>query len=137
MNILNEFKTFIRRGNVIDLAVGVIIGAAFTKIVSSLVADVLTPPIGLLAGGVHFEALKLRIGGTPEQPVTINVGSFLQAVFDFFIVAACVFALVKAVNVLKQPHEAPPEAPELTQTEKLLTEIRDLLKEQRASNSTA
>jgi large conductance mechanosensitive channel len=124
MSMLSEFRTFIQRGNVIDLAVGIIIGAAFTKIVTSLVADVLTPPLGLLLGGVHFTELKLNIGAG----VTINVGNFLQAVFDFFIVAFCVFLLVKAVNAMKRPHDVPATAPELNTTEKLLTEIRDLLK---------
>jgi large conductance mechanosensitive channel len=127
MSIVSEFRTFIRRGNVIDLAVGVIIGAAFGKIVSSLVADVIMPPVGLLIGGIHVTELRLRIGGPPDAPVTINIGTFLQAVFDFFIVAVCVFALVKAVNVVKQPKDEPATAPELTTTEKLLTEIRDLL----------
>src|SRR5438874_12934879 len=131
MSILSEFRTFIRRGNVIDLAVGIIIGAAFTKIVASLVADVLTPPMGLLLGGVHFTELKLRIGGPPEQPVTVNVGNFLQAVFDFLIVAFCVFLLVKAVNAVKRPRDEPATAPELNTTEKLLTEIRDLLQQRR------
>lgn len=125
MNIVNEFLSFIKRGNVIDLAVGVIIGAAFGKIVSSLVADVLMPPIGYLVGGVKFTDLKLQLGEGPN-PVTINYGNFLQATFDFLIIALCVFLLVKAINaVYRQPQpknvEPPPQ-------EKLLTEIRDLLK---------
>jgi large conductance mechanosensitive channel len=116
--------------------VGIIIGAAFTKIVSSLVADILTPPLGLLLGGVNFTALKITLGGTPEHPVTINVGSFLQAVFDFFIVAFCVFLLVKGVNAVKSPMDVPASAPELNTTEKLLTEIRDLLQQRQPTNIT-
>jgi large conductance mechanosensitive channel len=123
-----EFRTFIQRGNVIDLAVGVIIGSAFGKIVSSLVADVLTPPLGLLLGNVHFTELKIAIGGTPQAPVTINYGSFLQAVFDFLIIAFCVFLLVKGVNALKLPGAQPPPPPAPSDEVKLLTEIRDLLK---------
>ena len=126
-SLFEGFKQFAFKGNVIDLAVGVIIGAAFGKVVSSLVADILMPPVGLLIGGIHFTELRLRIGGPPDAPVTINIGTFLQSVFDFFIVAVCVFALVKAVNVVKQPKDEPATAPELTTTEKLLTEIRDLL----------
>jgi large conductance mechanosensitive channel len=126
MGMVSEFKAFIQRGNVIDLAVGVIIGGAFGKIVSSLVADLLMPPIGLAIGGLNFTDLKMRIGGTAESPVTINYGTFLQATLDFVIVAFCVFLLVKAVNALRRPEPAaaPPEAPVEV---KLLTEIRDLL----------
>jgi large conductance mechanosensitive channel len=125
--MLREFKEFIQRGNVIDMAVGVIIGAAFGKIVSSIVNDMLMPPIGLASGGVDFKALKLVIGGTPEAPVTINYGVFLQTTIDFLIIAFCVFLLVKAVNQLKKP-EPPPAAPEPSDEVKLLTEIRDLLR---------
>src|SRR3954465_11124711 len=100
--MLNEFKQFAMKGNVIDLAVGVIVGAAFGKIVSSLVADILMPPVGLIIGGIHFASLRVRIGGTPEEPVTINYGNFLQALIDFFIIAACVFAVIKTVNALKK-----------------------------------
>jgi large conductance mechanosensitive channel len=125
--MLKEFKEFIQRGNVIDMAVGVIIGAAFGKIVASIVNDVLMPPIGLASGGVDFKALKLVIGGTPEAPVTVNYGVFLQTTIDFLIIAFCVFLLVKAVNKMKKP--APlPAAPEPSAEEKLLTEIRDLLR---------
>ena len=125
--MLREFKEFIQRGNVIDMAVGVIIGAAFGKIVASIVNDVLMPPIGLASGGVDFKALKLAIGGAPEAPVTINYGMFLQTTIDFLIIAFCVFLLVKAVNKLKKP-AAPPAAPEPSDEVKLLTEIRDLLR---------
>src|SRR5512134_2452990 len=101
MGMVQEFKEFIQRGNVIDMAVGVIIGAAFGKIVASIVNDVLMPPIGLASGGVDFKALKLVIGGTPEAPVTVNYGVFLQTTIDFLIIAFCVFLLVKAVNKMK------------------------------------
>lgn len=126
MSMVGEFKSFIQRGNVIDLAVGVIIGGAFGKIVSSLVADVLMPPIGLAIGGIDFAELKLRLGGTEEAPVTLNYGSFFQATVDFVIVAFCVFLLVKAVNAMRRPEPAPAPAEPPAEV-KLLTEIRDLL----------
>lgn len=125
--MLGEFREFIQRGNVIDMAIGVIIGGAFGKIVSSIVGDVLMPPIGLATGGVDFKSLKLAIGGTPEVPVTINYGVFLQTTIDFLIIAFCVFLLVKAVNKMKKPAAAPPP-PRPSAEEKLLGEIRDLLK---------
>ena len=126
MGMLQEFVTFIKRGNVIDLAVGVIIGAAFGKIVSSLVADILMPAIGLLMGGVNFGGLAVQIGGTPEAPALLKYGLFLQAVVDFLIIAACVFLIVKAVNALQRPAPgAPPDPPEEV---KLLREIRDSLR---------
>jgi large conductance mechanosensitive channel len=128
MRVASEFKTFIQRGNVIDLAVGVIIGGAFGKIVSSFVGDVLMPPIGLALGGVDFADLKATIGGTAEVPVTLNYGAFAQSVVDFVIVAFCVFLLVKAVNAMKKPE--PPAAPaEPPAQERLLAEIRDLLRQ--------
>jgi large conductance mechanosensitive channel len=130
MGLLKEFRSFIERGNVIDLAVAVIIGGAFGKIVSSVVADVLMPPIGLVAGGVNFTALKLAIGGKPEAPVTMNYGNFLQATFDFLIVAFCVFLLVKSINSLKKKQEEAPAAPAAPPEDVvLLREIRDLLKQ--------
>ena len=130
MGLLKEFGAFIKRGNVLDLAVAVIIAGAFGKIVSSFVADILMPPVGLLIGGVNFTALKLKIGGTPETPVTLNYGTFLQAIFDFLIIALTIFLVVKAVNALKKKEaEAPPPAP--SNEEVLLTEIRDILKESR------
>ena len=104
MSWLREFKEFAMRGNVVDLAVGVIMGAAFGKIVSSLVADILMPPIGALVGGVKFTELSLHI----IPGVTINYGNFLQATFDFVIVAFCIFLLVKGMNAL---HKAPPPDP--------------------------
>ncbi len=121
-NLLIEFKKFIQRGNVIDLAVGIIIGAAFGKVVSTLVDAVLMPPIGALIGGVNFSALQFTIYGT----ATIRYGLFLQALVDFLIIGFCVFLIVKAVNELQGPKdEAPKEPPP---QEKLLMEIRDLLK---------
>ena len=128
MGLLKEFVAFIKRGNVIDLAVAVVIAGAFGKIVSSFVADILMPPLGLLIGGVNFTALTLRIGGTPETPVTINYGTFLQAAFDFLIVAFAIFIVVKAINAMKRkkPEEAPPPPPN---QEVLLMEIRDILKQ--------
>jgi large conductance mechanosensitive channel len=127
--MLGEFREFIQRGNVVDMAVGVIIGGAFGRIVSSIVGDVLMPPIGLATGGVDFKSLKLAIGGTPEAPVTINYGAFLQTTIDFIIIAFCVFLLVKAVNQLRRPAAAAPAPPpEPSAEQKLLTEIRDLLK---------
>jgi large conductance mechanosensitive channel len=130
MSIINEFKTFAMRGNVVDLAVGIIIGGAFGKIVTSVVADVIMPPIGLLVGGVNFTSLAITMkeaaGKAPA--VTLNYGNFLQAVFDFLIVAFAVFMLVKAINTLqKKEKEAPPPAPPKQET--LLEEIRDILRE--------
>src|SRR5260221_9639609 len=105
MSLLQEFKEFAMRGNVVDMAVGVIMGGAFGKIVSSLVADVLTPPIGYLTNGVKFEDLKyqfpkMTLSDVTLEPVTINYGKFLQATFDFLIVAVCVFAMVKIMNAV-------------------------------------
>ena len=128
MSIVSEFKEFIQKGNVVDMAVGVIIGAAFGKIVTSVVGDLLMPPIGLATGGMDFKSMKFVIGGTPEAPVTINYGSFIQTSIDFLIIAFCVFLLVKGVNALRRPAPAP-AAPEPPAEEKLLTEIRDLLRQ--------
>lgn len=135
MALLKEFKDFAMRGNVIDLAVGVIIGGAFGKIISSLVADVIMPPIGLLIGGVNFTDLKLvmkpaeMVDGVQKAAVTLNYGNFLQVTFDFLIVAFCIFLFVKGINALsKKKEEAPAAPPEPSTQEKLLTEIRDLLK---------
>lgn len=137
---LNEFKDFAMRGNVLDMAVGVIIGGAFGKIVSSVVDDVIMPPIGWLIGGVNFADLKLtlptvQVAGEEFKTATINYGSFLQTCFDFLIVAFCIFMLIKAVNKLAKKKEEPkeleaPKAPEPSAEEKLLMEIRDLLKSQ-------
>ena len=132
MGLFKEFKTFISRGNVMDLAVGVIIGGAFGKIVSSLVADLIMPPIGMLLGRVNFTDLKLVIGQSPvdNKAVTINYGNFLQVSLDFLIVALAVFLMVQAINKLHRPPPAGPEKPrDPSPEEKLLTEIRDLLRE--------
>jgi large conductance mechanosensitive channel len=133
MSLLQEFKEFAMRGNVVDMAVGVVIGTAFGKIVSSLVANVLTPPIGYLTKGVKFEDWnysfpKVTVRDVTLDPVTIDYGKFLQATFDFLIIAICVFAMVKAMNSLMRKKAAAPTPPEPTPSEKLLTEIRDLLK---------
>lgn len=126
------------RGNVIDLAVGVVIGGAFGKIVASLVADVIMPPIGLLVGGVNFTDLKLEmkpaevVDGVEKAAVTMNYGNFLQVTFDFVIVAFAIFMFIKLINRLNRKKEEAPAAPapppEPTKEEVLLTEIRDLLK---------
>jgi large conductance mechanosensitive channel len=134
MGLLTEFKAFAMRGNVIDLAVGVIIGGAFGKIIASAVADVIMPPIGLLVGGVTFTDLKWVmkpaeiVNGVQKAAVTMNYGNFLQVSFDFLIVAFCIFMFVKGINTLakKKAEEPAPAAP--TKEEQLLTEIRDLLK---------
>ncbi|NHA07265.1 large-conductance mechanosensitive channel protein MscL [Mucilaginibacter sp. HC2] len=132
MAIIKEFKEFAMRGNVVDLAVGVIIGAAFGKIVTSLVNDVIMPPIGYVTGGIDFKNLKILIKpGDPAKKiadVSINYGNFINTVIEFLIVAFCIFMVVKAINSLKKPEEAAPVAdPVPTKEETLLTEIRDLL----------
>ena len=131
MSMVKEFKEFIMRGNVIDLAVGIVIGAAFGKIVSSLVADLIMPPLGLLIGGVNFTELKVVLGPplSGGEPVTLNYGNFIQVLFDFVIVAFAIFLVVKMVNRLKRKQaEAPDVPPAPTKDQVLLTEIRDLLK---------
>lgn len=129
MSFIKEFREFAMRGNVVDMAVGVIIGGAFGKIVSSLVADIFMPVLGILTGGVDFKDLKITlaeaVGQTPA--VTLNYGSFIQNVFDFIIIAFSIFMMIKAINKLKKPAEEA-AAPEPSAEEKLLTEIRDLLK---------
>jgi large conductance mechanosensitive channel len=132
MSVAKEFKEFAMRGNVVDLAVGVIIGAAFGKIVTSLVNDVIMPPIGYLTGGIDFKNLKILIKeGDPTKKiadVTINYGNFINTVIEFLIVAFCIFLIVKAINSMKKPEEAAPAAdPAPTNEEVLLTQIRDLL----------
>lgn len=128
MSMLKEFKEFAMRGNVVDLAVGVVIGAAFGKIVSSLVADLVMPLLGLLIGGIDFAdmaiMLKAAQGETPA--VLLSYGKFVQAVFDFTLVAFAIFMVVKGINRFRRQEAAAPPAP--TTEEKLLTEIRDLLK---------
>ena len=132
MSLASEFKEFAMKGSVIDLAVGVVIGAAFGKIVSSLVADVIMPPIGLLIGNVNFSDLAVHIGKDPTgKDVLLKYGVFIQTVFEFVIIAFVLFMAIKGINKLKrQPPEAPPAAPPPPPREEvLLTEIRDLLKQ--------
>lgn len=136
--LIQEFKEFAVKGNAVDMAVGVIIGGAFGKIVSSIVDDIIMPPIGWLIGGVKFTDLKFTLpqvdiaGVTSPDPATINYGNFLQTTFDFLIIAFCVFLMVKGINKLSKKKAEEPAAPapdpEPTNEEKLLTEIRDLLK---------
>ena len=131
MKLLDEFKAFALKGNVIDMAVGIIIGLAFGKIVSSVVADLIMPPIGVLVGGVNFTDLKVILKAATETnpAVTWNYGNFLQVVFDFLIVAFSVFMVIKALNATKRKEAVAPTVPLLpTKEEVLLTEIRDLLK---------
>ena len=134
MSIAQEFKKFVLRGNVLDLAVGVIVGAAFGKIVSSLVGDIIMPPIGSILGGVDFSSLAFDLPGSMRDPadpsktvpLKLRYGAFLQAIFDFVIIAACLFGMIKVINRLQKPPVEPLALP--TPSEKLLVEIRDLLK---------
>ena len=131
MGFVKEFREFAVKGNVVDIAVGIIIGAAFGKIVSSFVGDVITPPLGYLIGGVDFTKLAVTLPALREgaEAVTVRYGAFLQTVFDFIIVAFAIFVAVKAINRLKRKEEAAPAAPPPpTKEEVLLAEIRDLLK---------
>lgn len=133
MSMLKEFREFAMRGNVVDLAVGVIIGAAFGKIVSSLVSDIIMPPLGLLIGGIDFKQFHvlLREAQGDIPAVAINYGVFLQNVFDFIIVAFAIFLAIKLMNKLRRSQEEKPaEPPKPSAEETLLTEIRDLLKAQ-------
>ena len=136
MGFVKEFKEFAMRGNVMDMAVGVIIGGAFGKIVTSLVNDIIMPPIGWLIGGINFTDLTLKLPVNPltpdQDPVTINYGAFLQTTLDFLIVAFCIFLLIKGINKLSKKKDEPapaPEAPKGPTQEELLAEIRDLLKQ--------
>lgn len=135
--MLKEYKEFISRGNVVDLAVGVVIGGAFGKIVGSLVNDIVMPPIGLLLSGVNFKDIKWVIrkpemdaaGAVAKPEVAINIGNFIQVGIEFLIIAWVIFLVVKGINSMKKKEEAAPVAPpEPTAQEKLLAEIRDLLK---------
>lgn len=131
MSIVKEFKEFAVKGNVMDMAVGIIIGVAFGKIVSSFVADVMMPPIGLLIGGVDFSnlAVTLKAAGEGVEAVSLRYGVFIQTVFDFVIVAFAVFVAVRALNSLrKKEAETPAAPPAPSAQEQLLMEIRDLLK---------
>ena len=125
--MLKEFKDFAMRGNVVDMAVGIIIGAAFGKIVSSLVSDVIMPPIGMVMGGISFSDLAIALG-EGEGAATLNYGVFIDTVISFLIVAFAVFMLIKALNSMKKKEEEKPaEPPKPSAEETLLTEIRDLL----------
>ncbi len=136
MGFVQEFKAFAMRGNVVDMAIGIVIGAAFGKIVSSFVADVLMPPIGLATGGVDFsdKRIVLKEGvtaadGTVVPAVTLNYGTFINSILDFIIVAFAIFLVVKAMNAAKKKEEVAPAAPAPpTKEEVLLTQIRDILK---------
>jgi large conductance mechanosensitive channel len=131
MGMMTEFKSFAMRGNVIDMAVGIVIGGAFGKIVASFVSDVLMPPIGLALGGVNFSdlAMTLQEASGDVAAVTINYGSFIQTVTDFLIIAFAIFMVVKAMNSMKKKEAEKPAEPAKPSTEEaLLTEIRDLLK---------
>lgn len=134
---IQEFKEFAMRGNVIDMAIGVVVGGAFGKIVTSLVNDIIMPGVGVLTGGINFTDYKFVIQKgvtdgteviTPE--VAITWGSFIQTIIDFLIIAFCIFLAIKAMNKFKKPAEEAPAAPAAPTQEELLTEIRDLLKEQ-------
>jgi large conductance mechanosensitive channel len=135
MKFVDEFKAFAMKGNLIDMAVGIIIGAAFGKIISSFVADIVMPPLGLLIGGVNFTDLKVVLKAAVDAThpaVTWNYGNFLQVTFDFLIVALTIFIVLKAIIAAKKKEEeapaVPPPPPAPTKEELLLTEIRDLLK---------
>jgi len=134
--LLTEFKAFAMRGNVIDMAVGIIIGGAFGKIISSIVSDIIMPPLGILIGGVDFKDLSIVLksavmeaGQQVAPPVVIRYGNFFQVVFDFLIIAFCIFMLVKLLSTLKKKEEVAPAAP--AEDIQLLTEIRDLLKDKK------
>lgn len=139
MSFIQDFKAFALKGNVVDMAVGVIIGGAFGKIVTSIVNNIIMPPIGVLTGGVNFTDLKLVLKDAVKEgdqvvseAVTINYGQFIQDVVDFLIIAFCIFLMVKGIAALSRKKEEKPAepapAPEPSAEEKLLTEIRDLLK---------
>ncbi|MDX1380310.1 MAG: large-conductance mechanosensitive channel protein MscL [Xanthomonadales bacterium] len=131
MSMMSEFREFAMRGNVVDMAVGIVIGAAFGKIVSSFVNDVLMPPIGMLLGGMDFTQLSvvLKEASGDVEAVTLNYGMFVQTVVDFVIIAFAIFMVIKAMNRMKKKkEEAPPAPPKPSAEEALLTEIRDILK---------
>ena len=130
MKLFDEFKAFVMRGNVVDLAVGVIIGGAFGKIVTSLVNDIFMPIIGMILGNVNFTSLEIKLGEPVEgaQQAAIRYGAFIQEIVNFLIIALCIFMVIKVINKLqKKKEEAPAPAPEPTKEEVLLTEIRDAL----------
>jgi len=127
MSLASEFKEFAMRGNVIDLAVGVVIGAAFGKIVTSLVGDLVMPLLSPLIGSVHFSDLAVQIAtDAAGKPVLLRYGNFLQVIFEFLVIAFAIFIVIKGINTLKRPHpDAPPPPP--TKTEQLLQDIKDIL----------
>lgn len=136
---LNEFKSFIFKGNILDLAIGIIIGGAFGKIVNSLISDVIMPPLGLIINNVDFKELKANISPIADHPVTINYGMFIQTVFEFLVIGFAVFMLAQAAaRILKKQEaaeaaaaaQAAAQAPKVATQEELLAEIRDLLKAQ-------
>jgi len=129
MSLASEFKEFAMKGNVIDLAVGVVIGAAFGKIVSSLVGDIVMPPLGLVVGSVNFSDLAVQIGMNPAgKPVLFKYGTFIQTIFEFLLIALVLFMVIKGINRLKRPPPASATEPiPPTRTEQLLQEIRDQL----------
>lgn len=134
MGMMQEFKEFAVKGNVVDMAVGIIIGGAFGKIVSSFVADVIMPPIGVILGGVDFSSLAITLKeAAGEVPaVVISYGKFIQTMVDFIIIAFAIFMAIRAINALKKKEEEKPESPpEPSNEEVLLSEIRDLLKQQK------
>ncbi len=134
MSFFSDFKSFAMRGNVVDMAVGIIIGGAFGKIVSSLVGDVIMPPIGVLLGGVDFSELAITIKAATDgaAAVKINYGTFLQTIIDFLIIAFAIFSMIRVMNKLHLQKEAAPAAPPApSKEETLLTEIRDILKEKK------
>ena len=138
MGVIKEFKEFALKGNMVDLAVGIIIGGAFGKVVTSIVSDLLMPPLGYLIGGINFTEIKIHLkapaldlAGKAAEEVTINIGNFIQSLVDFTIVAFAIFLIVKAINSLNRKSAEKAEAagpPALTKQEELLVEIRDLLK---------
>jgi large conductance mechanosensitive channel len=132
MSFVSEFKEFAMKGNMVDMAVGIVIGAAFGKIVSSLVGDVVMPPLGMAIGGVNFTDLAVTLGTNPTTgaPVVLKYGAFLQTLFDFLIIAVVLFIAIRAINKLKKQPAAPAAPPPPPREEVLLTEIRDLLAKQ-------
>ena len=130
MKLFDEFKAFVMRGNVVDMAVGVIIGGAFGKIVTSLVNDIFMPIIGMILGNVNFSSLEIKLGEPVEgvEQSAIKYGMFIQEIVNFIIIAFCIFMFIKLINrIQKKKEEAPAPAPEPTKEEVLLTEIRDAL----------
>ena len=130
MKLVDEFKAFVMRGNVVDMAVGVIIGGAFGKIVTSLVNDIFMPIIGMILGNVNFSSLEIKLGEPVEgaEQAAIRYGMFIQEIVNFLIIALCIFMVIKVINKMqKKKEEAPAPAPEPTKEEVLLTEIRDAL----------